>query len=241
MRAGAVAAAPQSGGGPSAAGAGGGSGSAAAGTSAAGNTAPTPQAGAGAAGTAGVLASAGQSGAAGVAGMAAAGASGTAAGAGGTLPEPEPFTLTALDVEMYSATEVQFPDSALPPTNESPGFEWSGVPAEAKSLVLAFTDVSGPAYKWIVWDIPPTTTGLPAAMSDAAMPTEVPGASQLGSLGNQGYAGPCCADNHYEFVLWALDVDKLPDVERMSTAQIHNDVLPMHEIAKTPPVKMRRR
>lgn len=149
--------------------------------------------------------------------------------------------LRALDVEMFSMTEVQFPDSSLPPTNESPGFEWSGVPAGTKSLALTFTDTSGPAYKWIVWDIPPTTLGLPRAMSDAAMPSEVPGASQLGSLGNQGYAGPCCAANVYEFVLWALDVEKLPGAAGMSTAQIHNSILPMHEIAKTAPVKMRRR
>ena len=42
---------------------------------------------------------------------------------------------------------------------------------------------------------------------------EIPGATQLGALGHQGYYGPRCTANHYEWVLWALDVDKLPDTE----------------------------
>jgi Raf kinase inhibitor-like YbhB/YbcL family protein len=135
--------------------------------------------------------------------------------------------------------EYAFPATALPPMNQSPELSWSGVPAEAKSLALVFTDVTSTAYKWVLWDIPPAVTRVPAAIRSEAMPMEVPGASQLGSLGNQGYAGPCCADHRYEFVLWALNVEKLPDTARRSTAELRQSVLPAHQIATTEPVQMR--
>jgi phosphatidylethanolamine-binding protein (PEBP) family uncharacterized protein len=71
------------------------------------------------------------------------------------------------------------------------------------------------------------------------MPSQVPGASQLGSLGNQGYAGPCCVGNKYEWILYALDVAELPGTERLSTAQINMDVIPMHTVEKSKAVMMR--
>jgi phosphatidylethanolamine-binding protein (PEBP) family uncharacterized protein len=70
-------------------------------------------------------------------------------------------------------------------------------------------------------------------------PAEVPGASQLGTLSNKGYAGPCCAERIYEFVLWALDVEKLPDAAGRTTAELLETVLPAHDVAATKPLKMR--
>ena len=71
------------------------------------------------------------------------------------------------------------------------------------------------------------------------MPPEVPGSSQLGSLANQGYAGPGSGARQYDFTLWALDVDKLPVTAQQTTVQIHDDVLSMHLVAKTAPVLVR--
>jgi Raf kinase inhibitor-like YbhB/YbcL family protein len=166
------------------------------------------------------------------------GPSAGAAASAGTTPT-EDFRLTAPSAMMLSPDEYAFPPTSLPPMNESPELSWSGVPAEAKSLALVFTDVTSTAYKWVVWDIAPTVTHVPAGIASVAMPMEIPGASQLGSLGNQGYAGPCCGDHRYEFVLWALDVAKLPDTARRSTAELHQTVLPAHDIAMTKPVQMR--
>lgn len=165
------------------------------------------------------------------------GGAGVAAPAAGA-PAVGPFELKAVTVTDLGAGEVAFPADALPPTNQSPGFEWSGVPAHAKSLALVFTDVSGGAVKWVVWDIPPSVNRLPAGISTEANPSEVPGSSQIGSLGNQGYAGPCCVNNRYEFVLWALDVAMLPGAERASTYAVR-DLIQDHDLARTAPVKMR--
>ena len=159
------------------------------------------------------------------------------AGTGAT----QTFALMPVGTTMIDAQTYAFPSDALPPTNHSPEFGWSDVAGlAAKSLVLTFRDDTAGAVKWVIWDMPPSTMHLPAGVGmTAAMPSEVPGSSQLGSLGNQGYAGPCCMQNHYQFVLWALDVDKLPDATGLSTAPIYDMLLPKHMVAKTPTVEMR--
>jgi hypothetical protein len=45
-------------------------------------------------------------------------------------------------------------------------------------------------------------------------------------------------NNRYEFVLWALDVERLPNASRLSTYGLR-DLLPQHSVAMTAPVKMR--
>jgi len=114
-------------------------------------------------------------------------------------------------------------------------------PAQAKSLALVFRDVSSatPPVKWILWDISPTSAEIPANLGNDAHPAQLAGTSQLGSLGNQGYAGPCCADHTYEWILYALDVAMLPGTERLSTAQIRMDLLLAHDVAQSKPVMMR--
>jgi Raf kinase inhibitor-like YbhB/YbcL family protein len=187
---------------------------------------------------------AGRNGSAGAAGAATggnggasgAGAAGTgSSGAGGSVA----FALMPVGTTLLSTDEFAFPASALPPSNQSPEFTWSGVPSTAKSLALVFRDLTANAVKWVIWDIPPSLTHLPSGISSQASPSEVPGSSQLGSLGNQGYAGPCCGMNMYEFVLFALDVDKLPGTAGLSTAQIRDNLLPNHDVATTKPIMMR--
>lgn len=170
---------------------------------------------------------------------------GSAAGTGGTATSQTsggPLTLSAVDVEELGDGFVAFPETARPPMNQSPGFRWSGVPPEAKSLALVFRDVSSPIppVKWVLWNMPPERRDVPANISaSAAMPAMVAGASQLGSLGNQGYAGPCCVGNEYEWIIYALDIAELPGTERLSTAQINTNVIPTHTIEKSQPVMMR--
>ncbi|MET0386874.1 MAG: YbhB/YbcL family Raf kinase inhibitor-like protein [Polyangiales bacterium] len=177
---------------------------------------------------------------------AAAGASGVMATGGSAASEQANnaavFTLTASNTEILDDGLAAFPADALPPTNRSPGFSWSGVPPTTQSLALVFRDVaSNPApVKWVLWNIPPSVTQVPAGVGgDAAQPTDVAGASQLGSRGNQGYAGPCCEDHEYEWIIHALDVAELPGTERLTTAEIYDSVLPTHAIAKSAPVMMR--
>src|SRR5215472_3393018 len=60
----------------------------------------------------------------------------------------------------------------------SPPLSWSGVPAAAKSLALIVDDPDAPDPKaprmtwvhWVVYDLPPTVSGLPAAVRAGALP-----------------------------------------------------------------------
>lgn len=151
---------------------------------------------------------------------------------------PGPFTLVPIGFPM-AGNELSFPPTAYPPTNQSPPLRWFGVPSQAKSLALVFRDLGNGAIKWIVWDIPPTVTAVPANISKVRKPPEVPGSSQLGSLSNIGYAGPGMGARLYDFTVWALTVQRLPGTERRTTAEIFNNVLPRHRLATSTSVVAR--
>ena len=100
--------------------------------------------------------------------------------------------------------------------NLSPPLTWTGVPAEAKSLVLVVTGTDNliptgdaqagskanefvPPYPeplrvhWIMWNIPPTVTELPEAIATTTEATSVgPTARQgMNYEGFAGWSGPC--------------------------------------------------
>src|SRR2546421_12221490 len=73
-------------------------------------------------------------------------------------------------------------------TNVSPELQISGVPNEAKSLVLIVDDPDAPRglfTHWIVWNIDPKTTRIAEKSAPAAA---VPGTSDFV---NRKYGGPC--------------------------------------------------
>jgi Raf kinase inhibitor-like YbhB/YbcL family protein len=112
--------------------------------------------------------------------------------------------------------------------NESPAVSWSGVPAEAQSLVLIVYDADAGAdlgagnelgfLHWMVYDIPPTTAGLPLAATGNARAlagaietfNDFSGASGAtfpggAAIRGTGYDGPCPPAQHtYVFRLLAL-------------------------------------
>jgi Raf kinase inhibitor-like YbhB/YbcL family protein len=135
--------------------------------------------------------------------------------------------------------ELVFPASASYPMDQSPPFEWSGAPAATKSFALTFVDESNGATKWVVWDLPATVTRLPGNLSKTVHPTEVPEAFQRGSLGRTGYSGPGVAGpplHVYQFVIWALDVQKLQNTDGLSTVDLRTKLLPMHALARSAPL-----
>ncbi|MBI2146871.1 YbhB/YbcL family Raf kinase inhibitor-like protein [Candidatus Woesearchaeota archaeon] len=96
-------------------------------------------------------------------------------------------------------------------SNTSPPLSISGVPAEAKSLVLLMDDPDIPEFvkqkfgitvwdHWVVFNIPPTT----AAISEGKNP---PGVFGKNTGGKNAYGGPCPPDreHRYFFKLYALD------------------------------------
>jgi Raf kinase inhibitor-like YbhB/YbcL family protein len=96
----------------------------------------------------------------------------------------------------------------------SPDLRWEGVPANARSLVLVVDDPDAPDpanprttfVHWVVYDIPPATTGLPEGVQAADLPA---GARQgTNDWHRVGYGGPCppIGRHRYFHKLFALDV-----------------------------------
>ncbi|MFB6161666.1 MAG: YbhB/YbcL family Raf kinase inhibitor-like protein [Haloferacaceae archaeon] len=87
----------------------------------------------------------------------------------------------------------------------------AGVPDDAASLALVMDDPDAvePAGKvwdhWVVWNVPPDATEIPAGWSPASV-----GASEgQNDYGEPGYGGPNPPDGEhtYRFELYALDAD----------------------------------
>jgi hypothetical protein len=116
----------------------------------------------------------------------------------------------------------------------SPALAWSGVPQGTKSLVLIVDDPDAPDPRapkttwvhWVVFNIPPTATGLAEAVKKDA-PS---GAAQgLNDWGRAGYGGPCppVGRHRYFHKLYALDTmlqglgtPRKADVERAMEGHI---------------------
>jgi Raf kinase inhibitor-like YbhB/YbcL family protein len=93
--------------------------------------------------------------------------------------------------------------------NRSPALEWAGLPDGTKSLVLIVDDPDAPDpaapkrtfVHWVLYDIPPTATGVAAG--------GVPESAREGpnDAGSVGYSGPCppIGRHRYFFKLYALD------------------------------------
>ena len=91
----------------------------------------------------------------------------------------------------------------------SPPLEWSGVPKGANTLALTCDDPDAPSGLWVHWvvfDLPPSVTGLP----EGVPPTpEISGGGRQGKndFRKIGYGGPCppSGTHRYVFTLYALD------------------------------------
>lgn len=91
----------------------------------------------------------------------------------------------------------------------SPPLTFHDVPAAAKSLVVICDDPDAPAGvwdHWVLFNLPPTATGLPEGQPDGG---KSPDGHRAGknSWGRLGYGGPCPpgGTHRYFFTLYALD------------------------------------
>ena len=94
-------------------------------------------------------------------------------------------------------------------TDISPALSWHGVPEGTRSLALICDDPDAPVGTWVHWvlfNIDPGKTGLPARISPDA---EVAGGARHGTndFRRLGYGGPCPpgGTHRYFFKLYALD------------------------------------
>ena len=76
----------------------------------------------------------------------------------------------------------------------SPDFSWTGIPAEAKSLVLIVHDPDAPKANgfthWVLYNIPADVTRIEENISKQAAVTPV-GTQGKNDAGRIGYMGPC--------------------------------------------------
>jgi Raf kinase inhibitor-like YbhB/YbcL family protein len=99
-------------------------------------------------------------------------------------------------------------------SDTSPPLQITGVPSEAKSLVLIADDPDAPSglfTHWLVWNIPPQTSSI----AEGNTPKGVQGANDFGK---SGYRGPCPppGTHRYSFKIFALDreLDLRPGAKR---------------------------
>ena len=88
-------------------------------------------------------------------------------------------------------------------SDTSPPMQITGIPLEAKSLVLIADDPDAPGglfTHWLVWNIPAQTSSI----AEGNAPKGVQGANDFGK---SGYRGPCPppGTHRYSFKIFALD------------------------------------
>ena len=96
--------------------------------------------------------------------------------------------------------------------DRSPELHFSGVPADARSLVLIVDDPDAPDpaapkmtwVHWLLYNLPPTSKSLPTAVADLPAGT----LAGLNDWQRTGYGGPCppIGRHRYFFKLYALDL-----------------------------------
>jgi hypothetical protein len=152
------------------------------------------------------------------------------------------FVLTSTDFAEGDRLALQqaFNGFGSPGGNLSPALGWSGAPSATRSFALTVFDPDAPGggfWHWLAFDIPPRTTALPKGAGDARGRGMPAGSVQArNGFGQVGYGGPCPPPgdppHHYRFMLFALDVDKLPVAAGAKPAAIA-DALRAHALAET--------
>jgi Raf kinase inhibitor-like YbhB/YbcL family protein/uncharacterized protein (TIGR00297 family) len=101
--------------------------------------------------------------------------------------------------------------------NISPALQWSGVPAETKSLALIVEDPDAPMgtfTHWVLYNLPSTLAGLKEGLPRLATVANL-GTQGVNDFRKNAYDGPCPPAgkaHHYYFRLYALDMKPaLPD------------------------------
>jgi len=109
----------------------------------------------------------------------------------------------------------------------SPALVWSGLPDGTKSIALIVDDPDAPDpaapkrtwVHWVLYNIPPTATGLPEAVNATGLPS---GTRQgRNDWDRTGYGGPCppIGRHRYFHKLYALDV-VLQDLKQPTKATL---------------------
>jgi Raf kinase inhibitor-like YbhB/YbcL family protein len=153
-----------------------------------------------------------------------------------------PFALTSPEFKNNGALTDKHEYNSFGCTgqNISPALEWKNPPKDTKSFVLMVHDPDAPTgsgfWHWIVYNIPADATSIPAGAGDAKG-TGLPKGAVQGhtDFGTAMYGGPCpppgSGKHHYNFMLYALKVDKI-EIPPGATAAIVGFNANMNAIGK---------
>ena len=108
----------------------------------------------------------------------------------------------------------------------SPELHWNGVPSDTKSFALICDDPDAPVGTWVHWLL----CNIPSEVRKIPENSIVKGSLQVqNDFGKKNYGGPCppSGTHRYFFKLYALDVEKLENVNDSNFYQLVED----HKIA----------
>ena len=103
--------------------------------------------------------------------------------------------------------------------NISPHLEWKDFPNDTKSFVLMCDDPD--AGNWLHWAV----VNIPQDISEISQGGPIPGVELKNDFGKKGYGGPAppSGTHKYSFRIYALDVNKLEDVNKNNFMHKIND------------------
>jgi len=131
-----------------------------------------------------------------------------------TIPRPEDI-LANVKTQFKVSSQVLKEGEQIPKKytvegyDASPPLNWSGIPSEAKSLVIIMYDPDAPSgifYHWILYNISARVNSIDENVPKA--PTTPYGFQGLNDYGNVGYGGPYPpkgSKHRYIFLVLALD------------------------------------
>jgi Raf kinase inhibitor-like YbhB/YbcL family protein len=124
--------------------------------------------------------------------------------------------------------------------NLSPKLEWSNFPVNAKSFALTLYDPDAPTgsgfWHWIILNIPIDVCVLEKNAGDIESKYAPKNAIHIvNDYGFKGFGGPCPPSgdkpHRYEFVLHAIDVEKI-DIDEKCTNAVARFMINQHSIEK---------
>ena len=117
--------------------------------------------------------------------------------------------------------------------NKAPELSWTNAPSNTKSYAIVCHDPDAPRengwYHWLVVNIPTDVNSYKGTVPKGAIET-------VTDFGSTGYGGACPPRghgiHHYNFTVYALDVDKLSVTKETAPKKVHDEII-KHTVAKS--------